>query len=189
MPRCARAGFAPGPTRHLGAFAIGLGVGPGYLGWMLVVGTWTSRSYLLLTWPVLFLERGSLIRSTQRVHSKVFFHPCLFVLRTMPKYVCLCFVLKPRMCVQPKWVFSSVHPVKINLVIYSSVYPRCICTWLKDEGREKMSLPSLISWEACERDLLLAQMPKRRFCVFQCKNTNRPCINGFFFSYFKIGLG
>jgi hypothetical protein len=57
---------------------------------------------------------------------------------------------------------------------------KAICTWLKDQGKEIKSLPSLISREACERNLLLAQMSKRRFSVFQWKNTNRPCINGIF---------
>jgi hypothetical protein len=50
---------------------------------------------------------------------------------------------------------------------------------LRRSIKEIKSLPSLISGEACERNLLLAQMPKRRFSVFQCKNTNRR-INGIF---------
>jgi hypothetical protein len=52
---------------------------------------------------------------------------------------------------------------------------------LTERPRKKIkSLSSLISGELCERNLLLAQMPKRRFSVFQCKNTNGPYINGIF---------
>jgi hypothetical protein len=55
-----------------------------------------------------------------------------------------------------------------------SIYPSPICNWLKDQGKEIKYLPSLISGEACERNLLLAQMPKRRFSIFQWKNTSGP---------------
>jgi hypothetical protein len=65
------------------------------------------------------------------------------------------------------------------ILLPPSIYPRSISR-LKDQGKEIKSLISLISGEACERNLLLAQMPTWRFSVFQCKNTNRPCINGIF---------
>jgi hypothetical protein len=74
-----------------------------------------------------------------------------------------------------KWI--GFKKISTTLTVFShilppSIYPSPICTWLKDQGKEIKYLQSLISGEACERYLLLTQMPKRRFSVFQCKNTN-----------------
>jgi hypothetical protein len=76
--------------------------------------------------------------------------------------------------------FGKVKGYLGSIILPPFIYPRPICTWLKDQGKGIKSLMSLISRKSCERDLCLARIPKRRFSVFQCKNTNRPCINGFF---------
>jgi hypothetical protein len=76
---------------------------------------------------------------------------------------------------------STISHVSIHQTIYLClrrfsviilppfIYPRPICTWLKNQGKGIKSLMSLISPKSCERGLCLARMPKRRFSVFQWK--------------------
>jgi hypothetical protein len=47
-----------------------------------------------------------------------------------------------------------------DVLLPPSIYPRPICSQLKDQGKEIKYLPSLIPREARERILLLAQMPR-----------------------------